>query len=94
MKDAKGSTVNLLMTSHEETTVGGGWAIKSKYYLYKGYKIIRDDHIHPDGNTNPSKETGDLGHGTLLLEYSPDAKFRILAKGKYYNYYPPKPSKR
>lgn len=52
----------------------------------KGFNVIRHDHIHPSGNSNPSKWYGDWGFGSMILQNSPNAKFRILANGKYYPY--------
>lgn len=88
MKDAQGNSVNLLSTSHHETTVEGG-SHQIARYVNKGFQVIRADHIHPTpGATDPSRKKGDMGNAANILEHSPNAIFRILNQGKYYTYKP------
>lgn len=88
MKDAQGNSVNLLSTSHHETTVEGG-SHQIARYVNKGFQVIRADHIHPTpGATDPSRKMGDMGNAANILEHSPNAIFRILNQGKYYTYKP------
>jgi RHS repeat-associated protein len=85
MTGTDGKKLNLLMTSHEGKIITGAWYSKNKY-LRNGYQVLRDDHIHPSGNNKPSGWDGDYGHARSILNSSPNAKFRILANGKYYPY--------
>ena len=88
MKDTQDNSVNLLSTSHHETTVEGGSHQISKY-INKGFQVIRADHIHPTpGAIGPSGEKGDMGHAANILKHSPNAIFRILNQGRYYTYKP------
>lgn len=88
MKDTQGNSVNLLSTSHHETTVEGG-SYQITKYIKKGFQVIRADHIHPaPGATDPSRKKGDMGNAVDILEHSPNAIFRILNQGKYYTYKP------
>ena len=88
MKDTQDNSVNLLSTSHHETTVEGGSHQISKY-INKGFQVIRADHIHPTpGAIDPSGEKGDMGHAANILKHSPNAIFRILNQGRYYTYKP------
>jgi len=90
MKDSKGNEINILMTSHERTTITGSWCQMDKY-VQKGFQILRYDHIHPNGDPRASGVegiygTGDKGLKYYILQDFPKAKFRILANGKYYTY--------
>ncbi|WP_195653957.1 RHS repeat-associated core domain-containing protein [Bacteroides cellulosilyticus] len=88
MKDTQDNSVNLLSTSHHETTVEGGSHQIIKY-INKGFQVIRADHIHPTpGAIDPSGEKGDMGHAANILKHSPNAIFRILNQGRYYTYKP------
>lgn len=88
MKDTQGNFVNLLSTSHHETTVEGG-SYQITRYINKGFQVVRADHIHPTpGATDPSRKKGDMGNAANILEHSPNAIFRILNQGKYYTYKP------
>ena len=89
MKNSGGEEINLLMTSHQSGEITMGHHQTDKY-VNKGFKIQRHDHIHPSGNPSPSKWYGDWFRGKVILEKSPNAKFRILANGKYYLYTIPK----
>jgi hypothetical protein len=81
-----GDKINIILTSHQESTVGNATVGFLERYLGKDHKIIRDDHIHPSGNSQPSGEKGDIGRTKDILKYSPNARFRILTNGKYYEY--------
>jgi hypothetical protein len=81
-----GDKINLILTSHEKGTVGNSTVGFLGRYLGKDHKIIRDDHIHPSGNNQPSGQKGDIGRVEDILKYSPNARFRILANGRYYEY--------
>jgi len=87
MSGPNGAKMNLLITSYEESTITGGYYHRDDYW---GYQTLRHDHIHPSGNPNPSQWTGDWGYGARVIENFPNAKFRILANGKYYPYTIPK----
>ena len=82
LSNSEGKTVNILVTSHENNTVRfNGYFIDKK----KGYKVIRADHIHPR-NTTSVVSDNDRNSARNILKSSSKAKFRILHKGKYYNY--------
>ncbi|WP_455963931.1 RHS repeat-associated core domain-containing protein, partial [Bacteroides bouchesdurhonensis] len=82
MMDGQGNKINLLGTSHEATTIRMGFYQKQKY-LDRGFRVIRDDHIHP---FSVNASDSDKGHASNILTRSPQAKFRILFQGKYYKY--------
>jgi len=79
-------TINVLNTSHQEETISGGTAVVFKY-TDKGYLVKRADHNHPNGSSQPSKGDRD---SAALKKSTPDAKYRIYVKGRYYNYSPSK----
>ena len=94
MNDNQGNSVNLITTSHENSTVGLG-SYQIGKYTRLGFQVIRADHIHPGiGRNTPSgliknlngANGGDIGNAKNILEDSPKAIFRILNKGKYYDY--------
>ena len=82
MMDGQGNKINLLGTSHEATTIRMGFYQKQKY-LDRGFRVSRDDHIHP---FSVNASDSDKGHASNILTRSPQAKFRILFQGKYYKY--------
>lgn len=86
MENKQGERLNLLTTSHEDGTITfGRYLIDS--FLYRGFQVIRNDHIHPGkGKIAPSK--GDNKVGSYFLKKSPKAIFRILNNGIYYTYTP------
>jgi hypothetical protein len=85
---ANGEKVNLILTSHESGTVRNSSVSNLEKYLGAGHTVIRDDHIHPrqysGDNSNPSGS--DEKRATTILQYSPNAQFRILNNGIYYPY--------
>ena len=88
MKNAQGTSINLLSTNHNGTTVEAG-SYQIAIYTRKGFQVIRADHIHPTpGAIKPSEKDGDRENAANTLERSPNAVFRILNQGKYYPYYP------
>ena len=76
-----GTNINLLTTSHEPGAVSLATYWKETY-KYRGFKIVRDDHIHPSGSSKASGH--DDAHWKSILKWSPNAKFRILTNGTYY----------
>jgi RHS repeat-associated protein len=92
MKDSKGNEYNFLMTTHQENTITGSYYRLTYLERKLNSIIIRNDHIHPNGDSNPSLRTGDMGNGWELQRLQPNDKilFRIFAKGKYYPYKIPK----
>lgn len=84
MKNRQGNMINLLGTSHENRIISFG-SLQVNKYVSQGFEVIRADHIHPF-STNISE--GDKGHARDVLISSPRARFRILHKGKYYEYKP------
>ena len=88
MRDSKGKEFNLLMTSHSEGTIIGGYHRETHFARRNHAIIIRNDHNHPDGNPNPSGWSGDIGHGWELQRLQPNDNilFRVHARGKYKKY--------
>jgi RHS repeat-associated protein len=76
---------NLLITSHEDNKVSGNTYLIDKFLQKTGGIVVRADHIHPR-NTTSQHSDGDRQSAGTILEKSPNAKFRILFNGKYYNY--------
>jgi len=72
--------INVLITSHESGVVT--YSTKKIFdYIYAGYTLIKDDHIHPEQySSNPLPS--DIERKNSLSPNS-DAIFRILYKGKY-----------
>mgnify|MGYP003306030703 FL=1 len=84
LKNSSNQPLSLLLTSHEMNIVRlNGYVINK--YIRKGYNVIRADHIHPSNTINKVSDD-DKDSATWILKRSPNAKFRILHKGKYYNY--------
>ena len=84
LKNSSNQPLSLLLTSHEMNIVRlNGYVINK--YIRKGYNVIRADHIHPNDTINKVSDD-DKDSATWILKRSPNAKFRILHKGKYYNY--------
>lgn len=53
MNDNQGNSVNLITTSHENSTIGLG-SYQIGKYTRLGFQVIRADHIHPGiGRTTP-----------------------------------------
>lgn len=84
LKNSSNQPLSLLLTSHEKSTVRMNGYVINKY-ISKGYNVIRADHIHPR-NTTSEVSDNDKDSAIQILRRSPNAKFRILHKGKYYNY--------
>lgn len=85
MESKDGIEINFLMTSHQENTVSESTQRLSFYYG-QGYRLIRHDHNHPNGNLNASDE--DRKFASDHLKDFPNARFRIFSKGKYRSYTP------
>lgn len=74
-------TLNLLMTSHELKRVFNSTQ-RLYEYLYSGYTLCEDDHIHPEIFNN-QYSPDDLNRKNSLLFNSPSAVFRIYNNGKF-----------
>ena len=62
---------------------------EAKTFMYSkpGFRVIRADHIHPIvGHNTPSTDGGDIDKAKGILKKSPNATFRILNNGIYYDY--------
>lgn len=88
MGDGKGYSINLISTSHQAGTVSmGSRPIDRFMYSKPGFRVIRADHIHPIvGHNTPSTDGGDIDKAKGILKKSPNATFRILNNGIYYDY--------
>lgn len=88
MGDGKGYSINLISTSHQAETVSmGSRPIDRFMYSKPGFRVIRADHIHPIvGHNTPSTDGGDIDKAKGILKKSPNATFRILNNGIYYDY--------
>ena len=54
MKNKQGNSVNLIITSHENSTVSLG-SYQINKYIRLGFEVMRADHIHPGiGHNTPS----------------------------------------
>ncbi|MDR1671617.1 MAG: hypothetical protein LBR57_03765 [Alistipes sp.] len=77
-----GEEMNLIVTSHEETSVRGSSELMGqKYYRYKN--VERMDHSHPN---TPTPSENDRESAQLYKGGSPKAHFRIRYNQQYYEY--------
>ena len=68
MNDNQGNSVNLITTSHENSTIGLG-SYQIGKYTRLGFQVIRADHIHPGiGRTTPSKDNADIGNAKNIYK--------------------------
>ncbi|MFW5701063.1 MAG: RHS repeat-associated core domain-containing protein [Cyclobacteriaceae bacterium] len=80
-KPSTGFTINLLNTSGEYGTITSN--VERHYFLInQGFRLIRHDHNHPNGDTKRSDS--DLDFKTYFKNHG--SSFRILVKGEYYPY--------
>ena len=85
IEKGSGEYRNLMITSHEHDKVRGNTHSINKFLYKTSGAVIRTDHIHPRNTTSQYSDEDILNKG-IILEKSPNAKFRILFNGIYYNY--------
>jgi hypothetical protein len=79
-------TTNILLTTHQESSVSTGTIADWK--MEQGWTLTGADHNHPSGDATPSGQYGDLGNAARLHRVAPNATFRIYtARDKKYTIY-------